>query len=250
MRERFEADTSLVGLIVIGSVARGTAHDRSDIDLVFVVGPAELARRRTSGALHIDASDLAEWPRGHVGGDVTDIDFLRAVADRGPEPARFAFTAARVVFARDAKIAGVLRRIPVFQESERLEKMQGFVSQLPVHLSYLVLGDLSGNAWLRAQSAAELVFFAGRLLLEHNRILYGNRKQFMAQLAAAPEKPEGLVEAAQELTRAPSIARAQAFFDLVMGYRDWPADRHGPWSRFSRDRETNWVDGQAALADS
>ena len=88
------------------------------------------------------------------------------------------------------------------------------------------------------------------MILEHNRILYGNRKQFMSQLATAAEKPDGIAQAAQELMRAPSIARAREFYELVMGYRDWPAAPEGPWSRFSRDRETNWFDGQAALADS
>jgi predicted nucleotidyltransferase len=250
IRERFEPDTSLEALIVIGSVARGTAMDGSDIDLVFVVPPSELARRRAAGELHLDVSDLAQWPRGQVSGEVVDLAFLRAVADRGPEPARFAFTGARLLFARDEELARILPRIPVFQESERLEKMRSFVSQLPVHLAYLVLGDLSHNPWLLAQTATELVFFAGRSILEHNRILYGNRKQFMSQLAAAPDKPEGMVEAAQELMRAPSIARARAFNDLVMGYREWPAAPEGPWSRFGRDRETNWVEGQAALAES
>lgn len=231
VRERFQADAKLQALM-------------------FVVDPAEMAGRRSMGALQIDASDLAQWSHGHIGGGVVDLAFLRAAAERGPEPSRFAFADARLLFARDEEIARLLPRVPVFQESERLEKMRSFVSQLPVHLSYLQLGDLSHNAWLLSQTATELVFFAGRLILEHNRILYGNRKQFMAQLASAAEKPESMVEAAQELMRAPSIARARAFYDLVMAYRDWPVAPEGPWSRFSRDRETNWVEGQAALADS
>ncbi|HET8569450.1 MAG TPA: nucleotidyltransferase domain-containing protein [Candidatus Limnocylindria bacterium] len=250
VRARYERDATFLAVLLIGSVARGTPMDGSDVDLVFVVPTAELERRRATGSLSIDASDLAQWPRGHVGGGVADLPFLRAVAERGPEPARFAFTSARALFTREPEIERLLPEIPVYQERERLEKMRSFVSQLPVHLSYLELGALSGNAWLLAQTATELVFFAGRLILAHNRILFGNRKQFMAQLAAAVDKPEGIVERAQELMRTPSRDRARAFHDLVMGFREWPAAPEGPWARFGRDRETSWLTGPPALADS
>lgn len=250
VRARYERDATLVALLVIGSVARGSAQDGSDIDLVFVVSTAELERRRATGSLSVDASDLAQWPRGHVGGDVVDLPFLRAAAERGPEPARFAFTNARVLFAREPEIERLLPQIPVYQERERLEKMRSFVSQLPMHLSFLVLGARSGNPWLLAQTATELVFFAGRLILAHNHILFGNRKQFMQQLAAAADKPEGIVERAQGLMRMPNEDRARAFYELVIGFREWPAAPEGPWERFQRDRVTNWLNGPVALADA
>lgn len=250
IQARFEVDEEIVALLLIGSVARGSARPGSDIDLLFVVSPDALTHRRTEGRLSIDVSDLADWPRGHAGGGVVDLPFLRAVAERGPEPARYAFTSCRALFTRDAEVTRLLTRIPVYQEHERLEKMRSFVSQLPVHLSYLVLGELSKNPWLLSQTACELVFFAGRLLLAHNRVLYGNRKQFMRQLADAPDKPDDIVARAEELMAAPTIARAQAFHDLVISFRDWPAAPEGAWARFSRDRETNWLAGSAALADS
>jgi predicted nucleotidyltransferase len=250
IQTRFEADAEIVALLLIGSVARGSARPDSDIDLLFVVSPDALAHRRTQGRLSVDVSELADWPRGHAGGGVVDLPFLRAVAERGPEPARYAFMNCRVLFARHPAVTRLVTRIPMYQEHERFEKLRSFVSQLPVHLSYLELGELSQNTWLLSQTACELVFFAGRLILAHNRVLYGNRKQFMRQLADAPEKPEGMVERAEELMAAPTVARARAFHDLVFSFREWPAAPEGAWARFSRDRETNWLAGPAALADS
>jgi hypothetical protein len=88
------------------------------------------------------------------------------------------------------------------------------------------------------------------LILEHNRVLYGNRKQFMRQLAEVPDKPGEIVEKAQKLMAAPSEERAREFYDLVMGFREWPTAPEGAWARFGRDRETNWLTGPASLADS
>jgi predicted nucleotidyltransferase len=249
LRARFESDVEIVALLVIGSVARGSPMPDSDIDLLFVVSPADLARRRSEGHLSIDVSQFADWPHGHAGGGVIDLPFLRAVAERGPEPARYAFTNCRVLFTRDDEVLQLLPRIAVYQEHERSEKLRSFASQLPVHLSYLVLGELSRNPWLLSQTACELVFFAGRLILAHNRVLYRNRKQFMRQLADAPEKPEGMVAQAQALMAAPSIAGARAFYDLVVGFREWPAAPEGAWARFSLDRETNWLSGPPSLPD-
>jgi hypothetical protein len=248
VRDRLMADPDVVALIVIGSVARGEARDRSDVDLVVVLTEEAARQRAARSELSFRPDDLGVGI--HVGGGFVDESFLRDVAARGPEPSRYAFLKARLVFSRSPAIAGLLERIPVYQESERLEKMISFVSQLPVHLSYLQLGEYSGNAWLLAQTASELVLFGGRLILAHNRILFPNRKQFIRVLATAPERPDGVMEMADALMAAPAIANAKRFHDAVMAFHDWPQAPDGPWARFQIDRETNWRAGRAALADS
>jgi hypothetical protein len=250
LKVRFADEPWLVALIVIGSVARGTAFPTSDLDLVFLVTDTERARRERTGELSIDASDLGAWPKAHISGKVVDRNFLDAAAARGPEPARYAFTNARLLWSHDPAVGDVLRRIPIYQEHERVEKMRSFVSQLPVHLSYLQLGVLSKNAWLAAQTSTELVFFGGRLILAENRVLFANRKQFINQLSEAPEKPEDLVPNMQALMRNPTIEGARKIYDMVMGFRDWPQPPEGPWDRFGRDRESHWLAGWVPIADS
>jgi predicted nucleotidyltransferase len=247
-RDRLMADPDVVALIVIGSVARGDARDGSDVDLVIVLTEDALRQRAARSELSYRPDDLGT--RIKIGGGFVDLNFLHDVADRGPEPSRFAFLNARLVFSRSPAIAGVLERIPVYQESERVEKMISFVSQLPVHMSYLALGEYSHNAWLLAQTAVELVLFGGRLILAHNRILFPNRKQFIRVLASAPEQPDGLIGMVEALMTAPSIANAKRFHDAVMDFRDWTQAPEGAWARFQLDRETNWRETRAALADS
>jgi len=247
-RDRLTPDRDVVAMVVIGSVARGEAQERSDVDVVIVLTEDAARKRAARSELSFRPDDLGT--RIHVGGGFVDEGFLRDVADRGPEPSRFAFLNARLVFSRSPAIAGVLERIPVYQEAERVQKMTSFASQLPVHLSYLKLGEYSRNAWLLAQTAVELVLFGGRLILAYNRILFPNRKQFIRILATAPEQPEGLMDMADALMMAPSIAKAKRFHDAVMGFRDWPQAPEGAWARFQIDRETNWREGRPALADS
>ena len=248
LRLRCADDPRIRALVIIGSTARGEALAGSDVDCAFVLDPDDREERALRGEVgtHGGASD----GRVEFGGEFTDIELLRLTAERGPEPARFAYTDAIVAFSRIPELAAVLSRIPVYPEAERDEKMKSFVSQLPVHLAYLKHAVYTKKEWLLAQTAVELVLFGGRLILAENRMLFPNRKQFMATLERAPRKPAGFVELARELSARPDISVAQRFHDSVMSFADWPAPREGHWARFSKDRETNWRTGRPALADS
>jgi hypothetical protein len=231
------------------SVARGDARADSDVDCYLLVTDEEYARRQAAGQLAFDDSDLCDYPDGQAGGTVIDLQYLRDVAERGPEPARFVLLNARVVFSRVEGLAELLATIPVYPEHERQEKMESFYSQLAVHLAYLKLGEYSKNPYLLAETAVQLVLFGGRLILAHNRMLYPNRKWFMRELERAPEKPAGIMELARTLLTQPSIAHAEAFYDAIVKFRDWPQPREGRGTRFRRDSEQHWRIGRPPLAD-
>ena len=121
LRRRYEADENVLALIVVGSVARGDAGPKSDVDAHLVVTDAEHARRVERGELGFVADDLV--PGVHVGGGIVDMAFLSDAAERGPEPTRYAFVKALPVFSRVASLDALLSRIPVYPEAERDWKM-------------------------------------------------------------------------------------------------------------------------------
>jgi hypothetical protein len=250
LAERLRADPATLALLVIGSVARGEARAGSDVDFYLVLADAAYLERRAADRLWVEADDLCDYPDGHAGGRVLDVGYLRDVAARGPEPARFAFVQATPVFTRLPNLDELLAPIARYPEHERTEKMISFASQLPVHLSYLQLGEYSRNPYLLAQTAVELVLFGGRLILAHNRMLYPNRKWFMRELDRAPDKPAGMVELARQLLVQPSIALAETFCEPILGFQPWPQPPEGALARFQNDREFNWRHGSVALADS
>jgi hypothetical protein len=250
LRDRSLARPEILALVVVGSVARGEARADSDVDCVLVLTDEAYQRQSQSGRVLLDANDLGDDAAAHVGGSVVDLPYLRAAAERGPEPTRYAYTDAMVIFSRDPTIAPLLAQIPVYPEHERTEKLQSFVSQLPVHFSYLELGEYSRNPYILAETAVQLVLFGGRLILAHNRMLYPNRKQFFRVLERAPEKPAGFLDLASTLLERPSIAAARAFLEAVEGFASWPGPPEGRWARYVRDVERRWQFSLAPLADS
>jgi hypothetical protein len=240
----------VLALIVVGSVARGDARFDSDLDCYAVVTDAEYERRRAAGMTAFTAADLGGEPSLDAGGPIIDMAFLRDVAARGPEPMRYAFVDAMLPFTRAQEVAALLQRIPLYQEHERSDKMIGFVSQLPVHCSYLELGQYSGNPYLLAQPAVELVLAGGRLLLAYNRQLYPGRKQFLRELGRVPDKPAGIIELAGELLAHPSISLARQWNHQIVSFAEWPEPPEGYWERYRRDRELSWRHGPVMLLDS
>jgi hypothetical protein len=65
----------------------------------------------------------------------------------------------------------------------------------------LCLGEAEarGNHDLLSRTAAELLYYAGRMLLAHNVMLYPSHKWFMDDLRAARKMPEGFRDRAQAL---------------------------------------------------
>ncbi len=251
LRARFEPDLHNLALLIIGSVGRGEAHERSDVDCVLVVDDAEYERREAAGALSFSADDLCDYPDGHAGGSIVKLQFLQELAARGPEPARFAYIGTIVAFGRIPDLDRLLAEIPRYPEHERTEKLISFVSQLPVHFSYMQLAEWSQNPYLLAQCAVEIALFGGRLILAHNRMLYPNRKLFLRELEHAPDKPANMLDLATNLLRQPGIQPAAAFCDSVLGFANWPQPHEGAMARFQRDRELQWLWGGAVpLTDS
>lgn len=246
---RYRDDECVLALVVVGSVARGDARADSDVDCIMIVTDDEHRRREAGGEVSFDASDLCKYPDGQAGGGVHPLKYLHRIAEAGNEPSRFMMSKALLLMSRVPGLEDLLPRCSAYPEGERVQKMMSFRSQLPVHMSYLELGEYSKNSYLLAETAVKLVTFGGRLILAHNRVLYPGRKWFMRELTRALEKPDGMVDLARSLVASPSIAAARAFLDPLLAYRGWPQPPEGCWNRYRRDTEATWMTGRAPLED-
>lgn len=245
----YQDDPAVIAIILTGSVARDDAREDSDIDLVILVGDEEYKKRQSTHTLDIDLSQFTEYENGQAGGVFVSKQFLQEAVNKADERERFHFFKAKVLFTEDPEVTTLVRDIAQYPEVERTEKMMSFRSQLPVHLAYLQLAVYSKNNYLLAETVSSLVLFGGRLLLAHNRMLYPSRKWFMREFAAAPDKPEGIIELAEALLKEPSIEKAREFHDAIVNFQEWPEPPEGFWQRFREDNEWTWRSGKSPIAD-
>lgn len=83
---------------------------------------------------------------------IVTVTYLSWVMETGNEPARFSLVKADPPFSRLPGLEALLARGARYPEHERLEKLRSFRSQLPAHVSYLELGEYSGNGYLLTET--------------------------------------------------------------------------------------------------
>lgn len=124
--DRFSADPSVRAVILGGSLAHGFGGEGADVDVVVVVSPEELARRTRTLELTHATHDLATYPGGYVDAKFVDLDFLRDVAARGSDPARWAFDGVRVLLSRE----------PALLAEHRTEHVDALVAAVLGHFGH------------------------------------------------------------------------------------------------------------------
>ena len=235
-------------MLVGGSLVKGWGGVNSDVDIMLIATEEEYTRCLTSNNLVYINAEICDYPGGYVDGKVIHEPFLHEVAQRGSEPARAAFINVQIAYSHLPHLEELLKQIPVYQEAEREEKMRSFYCQVKAQKWYIEEAEKKQSLYLMAHATSEMVFYAARLLLAYNRILYPYHKWLMRAVEDAPDKPPEFLTLAETLLRERKAAHAQALWECIDNFRDWNiSDR---WSvRFMQDSEWNWRDGRAPLAD-
>lgn len=249
LTEKFHADPRYLALIVGGSLVKGRGQENSDVDILLVASDEEYARCVESGELWYFDREICDYPGGYVDGKIVDLQFLRDVGHHGSEPARAAFVGAFLAYSHFPELDELLKQLPVYQEAEREQKMHAFYGQVQMLNWYVKDAEKRSMLYLMAHATSEMVFYAARLILAYNRILYPYHKWLMYEVERAPEKPEKFLELAEKLLRAGNSTNAQALWECVDQFRDWGLNYSQALVLFMRESEWNWRDGRAPLQD-
>lgn len=254
----FRADPSVQTLLLTGSIAHGLENADSDVDIMIILPDDDAeASRNSIGAITsrtFFSRELAPYPGGYVDGKYGTLRFIRAVAERGSEPARFAFADARVLFSRldaagTADLVAVLRAAAAYPAATKGERTARFAAQLDAWRWYCLEAIRKGDDYLLRAAVSKLQLFGGRLVLTENEVLYPFHKWFVRVLAGVERKPEGLMEAFEAVGREPTKENVDRFYKIVKEWREW-GEHPDRWpAQFMLDSELNWVDGQTPVDD-
>jgi hypothetical protein len=244
------ADSRKLALVVGGSIAAGKARPDSDIDLYLVVTDEEFERVHREEGCFYGSWDPRRFSGVEIDGKVVGKRFLQEAAIRGNEPTRAFFAGAYAEFSHDPDIDELLPLIAAYPEAERERKLRAFWAFTKHYRWVGVQAFELGNDYAARRCALELVFFASRLALAHNRVLYPCHKSLTAAVETCADLPVGFVAASRELLAAPTPAALVALYDLVAAHfaaYDYPdQERIG----FILDQEWSWFSGLQPAADS
>jgi len=238
---KLREDPEVLALVLAGSVAKGVEKPDSDLDVFVVLADEKHARLAAECRLSVCDYENCAYESGYFDIKHLTLGQLRAVAERGSEPARDAWTKARCVFSRVTEIGELIPKIAVFREEERAEKMLSFYSAFTLNVNYY-WHESGGNAYLRARSAADIVLFAYRMMLQEAGVLFSCHKSLEAQIAALPEKPDGILAKSGRLLTEQSNAAKEDSELTVKAFVKYapPADFNVVLSRYAEDNEWWW----------
>ena len=250
-KEHFRRQPEVLALLLGGSIAHGFALSDSDVDILIVLSDDAYAERVQTGKLTFNEPSLATYPGGYVDGKYISLPFIRKVAEKGSEPARFAFDGCQILYSHLDGLDEEIQKAAAYPVDQQADRIAHFAGQLPAWRWFTSEARRQGNPYLMSVAVNKLILFGGRLILAHNELLYPFHKWFLAVLEKAPSKPDGLMDALQKLQKDPSTDNVEAFYNLVKDYREWdPAMNWVRWgARFMADVELTWMDDRTALDD-
>ncbi len=246
--EKIKEDERFLALIIAGSIAKGMEREDSDIDVILVATDEEFEKRKRRNRYLYYETQFCDYPGGYIDGKIVNFQFLETIAERGSEPARDAFNSAWIAYSKIPQLEELLKKIPIFQKEEKLEKIKKFYAQFEIANWFVKEAERRNDNYLLTRAATDLILFGGRLILEHNEILYPFHKLFMEILDQAPDKPENLMKLIEKLLNNKNSQNAQALFNAIKDFRKWEIRELSP-IRFMIDTEWAWFEGKSYVGD-
>jgi len=241
-------DPSFVALIIGGSIAKGLEREDSDIDGIIIATDEEYKKRQRRNRFLFYEPSFCDYSGGYAEGKIVNLEFLEIVAERGTEPARDAFKGAWIAYSEIPELENLLKRIPVFQKDDKIEKIRKFHAQFEVANWYVKEAERRNDPYLLNHAISDLVLFGGRMILEHNEILYPYHKWFMKALEEAPEKPKDLMVLVKKVLLERNSSNAQVLYDVIKSFRTWEI-RGIANVGFMLDTELAWLEGKPYIGD-
>ncbi|HVT72407.1 MAG TPA: nucleotidyltransferase domain-containing protein [Lacunisphaera sp.] len=247
----FRPDPSVRALLLGGSLVHGFARPESDIDVAIVVSADEFARRRAENRLTFFNRSLCTYPGGYVDGKFMDLDFLRQVAERGSEPARYAFDGVKVLFSDVEGLAALVARIVRYPTEGKADRIARFAAQLVGWRWFFSEGTRKDNRYLQMLAVQKVVLFSCRMVLAANELLYPFHKWMLRVTLAAPRQPAGFGASIERVLASPTFEVIDGHVRTTLAFVGLDHDAvDATWgANFMRDTELKWMAETPAIDD-
>lgn len=231
-----------LGVIIVGSVARGDERPDSDVDLYLVVTDTAYAAAARVGQVAFVSQTGVTYTGGYVDVKLASPGYLVAAVDHGDDPTRASFAHGRVTLDHRGGLAELIERMGELPAEVWSRRVHSYRAQVALYAGYF-LGQAheSGDRFLLAHSAVHAASAAGRCALARHHRLFRGQKYLAADLADLPDLPPGFLDAWWRLLVEPGPASARTMIAIL---DDWSGDTlslDDGLSTFIADNELAWL---------
>lgn len=245
----YKEDPSILAILLGGSLAHGFASSDADIDVCLLVDSDEFQKRKAAHKLAFSLWDICTYEHGYVDCKVVDLALLTGIAQRGSDPARYAFKDNVILFSRVDNLEALLSEVTRYPKEQQAVRRKRFAAQLLAWKWYYSEGLKKQNTYLVFLALQKLVLFSSRIILNENELLYPYHKWLLRVVGTADKKPEGFLGKVDELLAAHTLESVNDFCQEVLTFInfteqtvDWP-------NYFMKDSEQNWLEHEPPIDD-
>lgn len=230
-----------IALILAGSVAKGTERADSDLDGIVILSEEEYAEKEKNNTTTETIDGLCTYEGGYFDIKYMTKQYLKDLAEKGSEPARNGFAKAKILFCDDAEIEAILPLIPIFQKTEKEEKLLSFYSDFWLNYYYF-LKSCPIDGYMKMHTISEIIYSIYRMMLQENEILFDCNRRLEQQVESVSEKTVELVRLGRKLEVTQSIPDADRFVDKYIEITTYvpPKDIAVVLTRYSKDFQEWW----------
>ncbi len=222
-------------------MAKGNERPDSDLDAMVVVSDEIYKEKKETNRTAETVSGFCTYEGGYFDIKYMTKDFLREAAEKGSEPARNAFVKAQVLFSHDPEIEEIVAKIPVFQKSEKEEKMMSFYADFWLNYYYF-MKSCPIDGYMRLHAINEVIYSLYRMILQENEILFACNRRLEEQVTAISSQTAEFTELGKKLAETQEMEDADAFvrkFQEISSYVA-PEDVSKILSTYTKDFEQWW----------
>lgn len=237
---------STLAVVLVGSVARGLERPDSDVDVYLVVTDEELERAVRARAVGYTRDELTD-DDVYVDVKLASPTYLRAVAERGSEPARASFVGARIAWSRLEDLPSLLDATHAVPRDQWDERVLSFTAEARIYGGYfLPQAAASQDAYLLHWAAVHLVGSACRALLAHAHVTFAGAKYLRLSVGRLEGLPDGFLQLTDRLLDEPTPELGIEVMRRVEGVVRAPLGMSETIGQFVVDNELSWWTGLPA----
>ncbi len=233
----------VLGVVLIGSVARGTPREDSDVDVYLVVTDEAYAEAEAQGRIAAVSHDGVTYPGGYVDIKLASPSYLRAAAEHADDPTRASFTGCRVALDRPGQISTWIEGIVTLPEEQWARRITSYRAQAQLYGGYfLPQADQLDDQFLRQHSSVHLATATGRIALAQHHQFFRGQKYLTAAMAEL-DLPAEMVSAWHHLVAVPGAPAGHRLLAALTAWLGPSEPFAAQLSRFIGDNELAWLNG-------
>ena len=241
MKEFFR-NQGAVALILIGSVAKGTEREDSDLDCAVILSQEEYAQKEKDNITSETVEGLCTYEGGYFDVKYMTKGYLKELAEKGSEPARSTFIKSGILFCNDTEIEDILPRIPVFQTREKEEKLLSFYADFWLNYYYF-LKSCPIDGYMKMHTIAEIIYSVYRMILQENEILFDCNRRLEKQVESISPQTAELVRLGRKLEVSQSIEDTDRFVNKYIEISAYapPENIAVVLTQYAKDFQEWWI---------